>query len=146
MCNIIIIEVGFCQDFGCHKRLQEKTAKYSPFVTALKAVWGKVEVVAIPIGHAGTTLITTQRHLVQALSATRPDIERSKAKREVHNPDTDSAARTHDSFLFKTMMQALTKLGQTRLIGIIHHHQNLVHTQVGEVRRTRVNSDAAQAQ
>jgi hypothetical protein len=109
-CNLIIIEVGFCQDFGRYKRLQEKTAKYAPLVTALNAVWGKVEFVVIPIGHAGTTLTTTQRHLAQALSATRPEIERSRAKRKVHSPETDSAARIHDSFLFKTMMQALTKL------------------------------------
>jgi len=51
-CNLILIEViGFCQEFGCHKRLQEKTAKYAPLVTALKAVWGKVKFVAVPIRH-----------------------------------------------------------------------------------------------
>ena len=42
--------------------------------------------------------------LAQALLATRPEIERSRARREVHNPETDSTARTHDSFLFKTLM------------------------------------------
>ena len=55
-CNLIIIEVGLYQDFGCHKKLQEKTAKYAPLVTAIKAVWGKVKFVAIPIGHAGTAI------------------------------------------------------------------------------------------
>ena len=24
-CNLILIEVGFCRDFGCHSKLQEKT-------------------------------------------------------------------------------------------------------------------------
>ena len=56
---MIIIEIGICQDFGCHKRLQEKTAKYAPLVAALKAVWGRAEFVAIPVGHAGTTLKET---------------------------------------------------------------------------------------
>ena len=31
-CNLILIEIRFCQDFGCQKRLQEKTAKYAPLV------------------------------------------------------------------------------------------------------------------
>ena len=130
-CNLIIIEIGFCQD----KRLHEKIAKYTPLVATLKEIWGKVEFVAVPIGHACTTLQETQRHLAQALSATRPEIERSMARREVHNPETDSAARTHDSSLFKTLMQALIKLAQTRLLGIIHNRQSLVHAHVGEVRR-----------
>ena len=86
-----------------------------------------MEFVAVPIGHAGTTLKETQRHLAQALSATRPDIERRRPRREVQDHETDSAARTHDSTLLKTLMQALTKLVQTRLIGIIHHRQKLVH-------------------
>jgi hypothetical protein len=37
-CNLILIEIGFCQDFGCQKRLQEKTDKYTLLVTALKTV------------------------------------------------------------------------------------------------------------
>ena len=53
---------------------------------------------------------------------------------------------THDSSLFKTLMQALTKLAQDRLLGIIHHRQSLVHAQVGEISRTRANSDATPAQ
>ncbi len=60
--NLIFIEIEFCQDFGCQKRLQEKTAKYGPFVAALKTVLGKVEYVAVLIGHAGTTLQETPRH------------------------------------------------------------------------------------
>ena len=36
---LIIIEIGFCQNFGCHKRLQEKTTKYAPLVAALEAMW-----------------------------------------------------------------------------------------------------------
>ena len=105
-CNLIPIEIGFCRDLGCYKRLQEKTAKYAPLVIALKAVWGHVEFVAVPIGYLGTTLTETQRRLAQALSAIRPEIERRRAKREVQEPDTDSAARIHDS----SLMQELSKL------------------------------------
>ena len=28
-CNLVIIEIGYCQDFGCQKRRQEKTSKYA---------------------------------------------------------------------------------------------------------------------
>ena len=38
--NLVLIEVGFCQYFGCHKRLQEKTTKYAPLVTSLENLWG----------------------------------------------------------------------------------------------------------
>ncbi len=144
-CNLILIEVGFYRDFGCHERLQEKTTKYTPLVNALKTVWGKVDFVTIPIGHAGTTLTESQHRLAQALSAMRPEIERRRARREVKDPDTDSAAKAHDSSLFKSLLQALTKLAQSRLLGIIHHRQDLVHAQVGELRRTRANSDATPA-
>ena len=102
--------------------------------------------VAILVSHAGTILKETQRHLAQALSATRPEIERRRARREVLNPETNTAARTHDSSLFKTLMQALTKLAQTGILGIIRNRQNLVHAQVGEVSRTRANSNATPAQ
>jgi hypothetical protein len=141
-CNLIFIEVRFYRDFGYHEKLQKKTTKYAPLVNALKAEWGKVEFVADPIGHAGTTLSETQRHLAQVLSATRHEIERNRARRVVKDPNTDASARAHDSSLFKTRMQALTKLAHTKLLGIIYHRQSLVHAQVGEVRRTRSISDA----
>ena len=102
--------------------------------------------VAVPIGHAGTTLRETPIRLAYALSATRPEIEQRRARRNVQDPDTDKAARTHDSSIFKSLMLTLTKLAQDRLSGIIHHRQNLVHAQVGEIRRTRASSDATPAQ
>ena len=144
-CNLIIIEIGLCKDFGCDKRRQEKTAKYAPLVEKLKTLWGKVEFVAITIGHAGTTLQETPLRLAQALSATRPEIERQRARRGTQDPATDTSARTHDTTLFKSLMHALTHLAQTRLTGIIHNRQNLVHALDGEVRRTRTHSDATPA-
>ncbi len=76
-CNLILIEVGFCRDFGCHTRLQEKIVKCAPLVKALKELWGKVEFVAVSIDHAGTTLIETQCRLAQALSSTIFEIKQS---------------------------------------------------------------------
>ena len=32
----IFIEVGFCKNFGCHKKLNEKIKKYTPLVTKLQ--------------------------------------------------------------------------------------------------------------
>ncbi len=109
-------------------------------------LWGKMEFVAIPIGHAGTTLQETHRRLTQALSATRLEIERQRARRDTQDPATDSSARIHDTTLFKSLMHALTQLAQTRLTCIIYNSQNLVRALYGEVRRTRAHSDATPAQ
>jgi len=114
-------------DFGCHTKLQEKTTKYAPLVAALLKLWRKVEFVAITVGHASTTLTGNQWSLTQALSATRPEISRARARRNVSSPDTDIAARTHESSLFKFLTQTLPKLAQTRLLGIIYNRQALVH-------------------
>ncbi len=35
-CSLIIIEVGFCRDFGCVEKLEEKASKYAPLLAALK--------------------------------------------------------------------------------------------------------------
>jgi hypothetical protein len=75
--NLVIIEIGYCWIFGCHEKIQEKTTKYVPIV---KAKWGKVEFVAVPVGHAGTILTETQRRLAQALPTARPEIERNRAR------------------------------------------------------------------
>jgi hypothetical protein len=47
----------------CDKKHNEKTEKNYPFVEALEKHWGRVEFVAIPIGHAGTTLLHTAANL-----------------------------------------------------------------------------------
>jgi hypothetical protein len=45
-CTLIIIEIGFCRDLGCHIKFDEKTEKYSPLIAALRKYWGRVEFVA----------------------------------------------------------------------------------------------------
>jgi len=55
-CTLIIVEIGFCKDLGCDVKFDKKTEKYSPLIVALRKYWGRVELIAFPIGHAGTTL------------------------------------------------------------------------------------------
>jgi hypothetical protein len=45
--------------FGCHANLQEKIVKYTPLVTAFSSLWGRMELVSVPVGHTGTTLNKT---------------------------------------------------------------------------------------
>ena len=143
--NLILIEVGFCRDFGCQSKLQEKTDKYAPLGASLQTIWGKVELMAVPIDHAGPTLIKIRHSLAHAMSATRPEIERNRTRREVINPDTDTAARSHESSIFKSLMQTLTKLAQSRFVGIVYHRQILVKAQVGIISRTQAHLDATPA-
>ncbi len=62
---------------------------------SLKQYRGKMEFIVIPIGHVGTTLKQIQLSLANALSATRPNIERIRT-RGVPDSGTDSTTRTHD--------------------------------------------------
>jgi hypothetical protein len=103
LCTLVLIEDGFSRDFGCDKKHAVKTEKYPPLVAALKQQWGRVEFVAIPIGHAGTTLTRTLDHLTAAFSTVRPRTDRAIPNRGTKQPITDSNARSHDSRLFKSL-------------------------------------------
>ena len=72
--SLILFEIGFCKDLGCHKKLKEKTDKYNPLMTTLRRYWGRVNLVCIPIGHAGTTLNDTATDIATALAQVRPSI------------------------------------------------------------------------
>ena len=78
-----------------------------------------MEVIAFPIGHAGTTLTMTLDHLTTAFSTVRPNVERSLASRGAASPATDHNARSHDYSLFKSLIDSLTDLAQSRLLGTI---------------------------
>ena len=71
-CTLILIEIGCSRDLGCDEKHTEKIEKYSPLVAALKQYWGRMELVAIPVGHAGTTLTRTLDHLTATLSTVCP--------------------------------------------------------------------------
>ena len=76
-CTLILVEIGLCRDLGSEVKFDVKTEKNSPLIAALRKHWGRVEFVAVPIGHAGTTLTTTLDHLTAAFSTVRPSVERS---------------------------------------------------------------------
>jgi hypothetical protein len=67
-CTLILVEIGFFRNLGCDVKFDKKIEKYSPFIAALRKYWGRVEFVAFPIGHAGTTLTRPLDHLTAAFS------------------------------------------------------------------------------
>jgi hypothetical protein len=85
-----------------------------------------VEFIAFPIGHAGTTLTGTLEHLSAAFSTGRPSVERLRASMDASSPATDNNARTHDYSLLKSLLDSLTDLAQSRLLGIIRNRKHLV--------------------
>ena len=87
-CSLILIEVGFCRDLGCHQKYTEKTDKYLPLLTALRQYWGRVEFVCIPIGLAGTTLIDTANDFATALAKVHPSIASERKRKGHKTPDT----------------------------------------------------------
>jgi hypothetical protein len=125
-CILIIIEIGFCRELGCDIKFDEKTEKYSAFVAALRKYWRRVEFVPFPIGHAGITLTRTLDHLTAAFSTVRPSVERPRASRGISNLAMDHNAKTHDFTLFKSLLDSITDLAQTRLLGIIRNRKRLV--------------------
>jgi len=141
-CTLIFIEIGFSRDLGFDKKHTEKTEKYSPLVAALMQYWGRVEFVAIPIGHAGTTLSRTLDHLTAAFSTARPRVDHTNANKGTSQPITDSNAKSHDYLLFKSLLDALIDLAQSRLLGIIRNRKRLVEALPGAIRRARAHSAA----
>ena len=144
-CTLIIIELGFCRDLGCEDKRAAKTKKYDALVAALKRHWGRVEFIAFPIGHAGTTLTSTLNDLTAAFSTTRPRETTTGATRDTTGHDVDHTARSHDYNLFKSLLTSLTDLAQSRLIGIINNRKRLIASPPGNARRNRANSDATLA-
>jgi len=125
-CTLIIVEIGFCMDLGCDVKFGKKTEKYSNLIAALMRYWRRVEFIAFPIGHAGTTLTMTLDHLTAAFSTVRLTVERSRASRGASNPATNHNARTHAYSMFKSLMDSLMDLAQFRLLGIIRRKKRLV--------------------
>jgi hypothetical protein len=53
-------------------KLKEKTDEYNPLVTTLRRYWGRVDLICIPIGHAGTTLNDTATDIATASALLSP--------------------------------------------------------------------------
>jgi ribonuclease HI len=144
-CTLIIIEIGFCRDFGCVEKLEEKTSKYAPLLAALRTYWGRVELIAFPIGHAGTTLTRTLEQLTTAFSAVRPYTGRPSTSSSSTLLAMDHNAKAHDYTLFKSLLDSITDLAQSRLLGIIRNRKRLVDTLSGGVSHHRAHSAASPA-
>ena len=115
-------------------KLDMKTENYSPLIAALRKYWGRVEFIAFPIGHVGITLTRTLEHLTAAFSTVRSAVERSRASMGASSPTTDNNDRTHDYSLFKSLLNSLTDLAQSSLLGIIRNRKCLVATLPGGYR------------
>ena len=74
-----------------------------------------MEFIAFPNYHAGNTLNKTLDQLTAAFSTVRPTVERSRASMGAASPATDHNARTHDYNQFKSVLNSLTELVQSRL-------------------------------
>ena len=53
-CALLIIEVGYCQDFRLLDKARLKLCRYEPLVSALRETWGSVELIGLPVGNGGT--------------------------------------------------------------------------------------------
>ena len=102
-----------------------------------------MELITFPIGHAGTTLTETL-DLPNAIYFTvRPCVERTRANRGAASPATDDNARTHDYNMFKSLLDSLTDLDQSRLLGIIRNMKRIVDDIPGGVGQHRAHSKAS---
>jgi len=64
--------------------------------------------------------------LTAAFSTVRPSVERSRDSRGISNPVMDLNAKTHDYTMFKSLLDSITDLAQSRLLGIIRNRKRLV--------------------
>jgi hypothetical protein len=101
-----------------------------------------MEFVAIPIGHAGTTLTRTLDHLTAAFSTVRPRADHTSTSKGTSQPDMDSNAKIHDYRLLKSLPDALIDLAQSRLLGIIRDRKRLVDALPGTISRNGAHSTA----
>ena len=86
-CSLILFEIGFCRDLGCHKKRKVKTDKYNPLMTTLRNYWGRDDLVCIPIGHAGTTLNDPATDIATALAQVRPSIAATRKQKGHNTPE-----------------------------------------------------------
>ena len=105
-----------------------------------RAILREGGIVAIHIEHAGTMLTRTINHLTAAFSTFRPRVDHTSATKGTTKPITDSNARSHDSNMFRSLLDALIDLAQPRLLGIIRNKKRLVEARPWAVRRNRANS------
>ena len=123
---LLIIEVGYCQDFRLQDKAHLKLGKYDPLVAALKEKWGRVELIALPIGNGGTVSSKVLTELALALSLKRPNLF-SQRNADTHTDqqqqegrgEVDDRARRAAQKAVKTLGRRLRDLSQEHLIHIL---------------------------
>ena len=88
------------------------------------------------------TLHGTLTHLTTVFSAVRPREETSRANRDTTNPIMDHTAKAHDYTLFKSLLDSLTDLAQSRLLGIIRNRKRLIEALPGKSSSIKAHSAA----
>ena len=92
-------------------------------MTALRRYWGRVDLVCIPIGHAGTTLNDTTSDIATALVKVRPSMAALRKQKEHKTPDISNTAILHDMSTTKNLLDKNCSLAQTCLLDIVAHQQ-----------------------
>jgi hypothetical protein len=98
--------------------------------TTPRRYWGRIYLVYIPIGHAGTTLNVTASDIPIALAKVRPSITATLKRKGHKTPKISKTALGHDTRTAKTLLDKLCSLAQTRLLGIITHRQQKIREQI----------------
>ncbi len=78
-----------------------------------------MELIVIPIGHAITILNNTKKSRAAAPSANQPTVAKARSSTCVPDTDTDTRVITHDTYMFKSLYNALIQLAQTHVMCII---------------------------
>ena len=73
----------------------------------------------------------------------RPRADLARASRDTTDPDMDHTAKAHDYTLFKSLLDSLTDLAQSRLLGIIRNMKRLVELLPGKSSSIRAHSAAS---
>ncbi len=102
-----------------------------------------MEFVAISIGHAGITLTRTLDHLTAAFSTVvRLSADHANTSIGTPPPIIDSITKSHDYRMFKSLLDALADLAQSRLLYIIRNMKRLVDSLPRAVNRQQAYSGA----
>ena len=109
----------------------------------LSFYWGRGEFIAILSEIAGTALQRTLEQLTAALSTVRPHMEQVGAIRGITYPAIYSNAKTHDYCMFKSLLDSLTDLAKSHLLGIVRNMKSLVKALLGSISRHRDRAHSA---
>jgi len=132
-------------DLGYDIKIEKTTERDFPLIAALRKYWGRVEFIAFPIDHAGTTITRTLEHLTAAFSIVRPTVEQTRVCRSATSPATDHNAITHDFALFMSSLDSFTNFATSCLICIIRNRKRLTNALLGGVSHRQANLAASLA-